>query len=112
LKAYEQQDPYQLFIDSLKSKDILGRVYEYFLGRFADARGKKGGQFYTPRSIVKLLIEMLEPYKGRIFDPCCSSGGMFVQSEKFIKAHGGKIGGISIFWLLINFLIINFGRIL
>ena len=80
-----------------RSKDILGRVYEYFLGQFADAEGKKGGQFYTPRSIVKLLVEMMEPYKGRIFDPCCGSGGMFVQSEKFIKAHGGKIGNISVF---------------
>ncbi|URA10317.1 class I SAM-dependent DNA methyltransferase [Thermospira aquatica] len=80
-----------------KSKDILGRVYEYFLGQFADAEGKKGGQFYTPRSIVKLLVEMLEPYKGRIYDPCCGSGGMFVQSEKFIEAHGGKIGDISIY---------------
>ncbi len=80
-----------------KSKDILGRVYEYFLGQFADAEGKKGGQFYTPRSIVMLLVEMLEPYKGRIFDPCCGSGGMFVQSEKFIEAHGGKIGDISIY---------------
>ncbi len=80
-----------------RSKDILGRVYEYFLGQFADAEGKKGGQFYTPRSIVKLLVEMLEPYKGRIFDPCCGSGGMFVQSEKFIEAHGGKIGDISIY---------------
>lgn len=80
-----------------KSKDILGRVYEYFLGQFADAEGKKGGQFYTPRSIVKLLVEMLEPYKGRVFDPCCGSGGMFVQSEKFVKAHGGRIGDLSIF---------------
>ncbi|MEF3281058.1 MAG: type I restriction-modification system subunit M, partial [Elusimicrobiota bacterium] len=80
-----------------KSKDILGRVYEYFLGQFADAGGKKGGQFYTPRSIVKLLVEMLKPYKGRVFDPCCGSGGMFVQSEKFIEAHGGKIGDISIY---------------
>lgn len=80
-----------------RSKDVLGRVYEYFLGQFADAEGKKGGQFYTPRSIVRLLVEMLEPYKGRIFDPCCGSGGMFVQSEKFIQAHGGKIGDISIF---------------
>lgn len=80
-----------------KSKDILGRVYEYFLGEFADAEGKKGGQFYTPRSIVKLLVEMLEPYKGRIFDPCCGSGGMFVQSDKFIERHGGKIGDISVF---------------
>jgi type I restriction enzyme M protein len=80
-----------------RSKDILGRVYEYFLGQFADAEGKKGGQFYTPRSIVRLLVEMLEPYKGRIFDPCCGSGGMFVQSEKFIEAHGGKIGDISVY---------------
>ena len=80
-----------------RSKDVLGRVYEYFLGEFASAEGKKGGQFYTPRSIVKLLTEMLEPYKGRIFDPCCGSGGMFVQSEKFIEAHGGKIGDISVF---------------
>lgn len=80
-----------------RSMDILGRVYEYFLGQFADAEGKKGGQFYTPRSIVTLLVEMLEPYKGRIFDPCCGSGGMFVQSEKFIEAHGGKIGDISVF---------------
>ena len=80
-----------------RSKDILGRTYEYFIGQFADAEGKKGGQFYTPRSIVQLLVEMLEPYKGRIFDPCCGSGGMFVQSEKFIQAHGGKIGNISVF---------------
>ncbi|MEM3370923.1 MAG: class I SAM-dependent DNA methyltransferase [Candidatus Woesearchaeota archaeon] len=80
-----------------KSKDILGRVYEYFLGQFADAEGKKGGQFYTPKCIVKLLVEMLEPYNGRIFDPCCGSGGMFVQSEKFVEAHGGKIGDISIY---------------
>jgi type I restriction enzyme M protein len=80
-----------------RSKDILGRVYEYFLGQFADAEGKKGGQFYTPRSIVKLLVEMLEPYKGRVFDPCCGSGGMFVQSEKFVKVHGGRIGNIAIY---------------
>jgi type I restriction enzyme M protein len=80
-----------------KSKDILGRVYEYFLGQFADAEGKKGGQFYTPRSIVRLLVEMLEPYKGRVFDPCCGSGGMFVQSEEFIEAHGGRIGSIAIY---------------
>ncbi len=80
-----------------RSKDILGRVYEYFLGQFADAEGKKGGQFYTPRSIVRILVEMLEPYKGRIFDPCCGSGGMFVQSEKFIKAHEGRIGDIAIY---------------
>jgi type I restriction enzyme M protein len=80
-----------------KSKDILGRVYEYFLGQFADAEGKKGGQFYTPRSIVKVLVEMIEPYKGRVFDPCCGSGGMFVQSEKFVEAHEGRIGDISIY---------------
>ena len=73
--------------DEAKSKDVLGQVYEYFLGQFALAEGKKGGQFYTPRSVVKLLVEMLEPYEGRVFDPCCGSGGMFVQSEKFITAH-------------------------
>ena len=70
-----------------RSKDILGRVYEYFLGQFADAEGKKGGQFYTPQSIVKLLVAMLEPFRGRVYDPCCGSGGMFIQSEKFIQAH-------------------------
>ncbi len=70
-----------------QSKDILGRVFEYFLGEFALAEGKKGGQFYTPGSVVKLLVEMLEPYEGRVFDPCCGSGGMFVQSEKFIRHH-------------------------
>jgi type I restriction enzyme M protein len=80
-----------------KAKDILGRVYEYFIGQFADAEGKKGGQFYTPKSIVKLLVEMLEPYKGRIYDPCCGSGGMFVQSERFVEEHGGKLGDISIY---------------
>ncbi len=80
-----------------KSKDILGRVYEYFLGQFADAEGKNGGQFYTPKSIVKVLVEMLEPYKGRIYDPCCGSGGMFVQSEKFVSAHEGRIGDISVY---------------
>ncbi len=80
-----------------RSKDILGRVYEYFLGQFADAEGKKGGQFYTPRCIVKLLVEMIEPYKGRVFDPCCGSGGMFVQSEKFVQSHSGRLNDISIF---------------
>ncbi|MDM7912609.1 MAG: class I SAM-dependent DNA methyltransferase [Methanotrichaceae archaeon] len=80
-----------------RSKDILGRVYEYFLGQFASAEGKKGGQFYTPRCVVQVLVEMLAPYKGRIFDPCCGSGGMFVQSEKFVQAHGGRIGDISIY---------------
>jgi len=80
-----------------KSKDILGRVYEYFLGQFADAEGKKGGQFYTPRCIVNLLVEILKPYKGRVLDPCCGSGGMFIQSEKFILAHGGRINDVSIY---------------
>lgn len=80
-----------------RSKDILGRVYEYFLGRFASAEGKGGGEFYTPQSVVKLLVEMIEPYKGRVYDPCCGSGGMFVQSEKFVEAHGGKKGDISIY---------------
>jgi type I restriction enzyme M protein len=80
-----------------KSKDLLGQVYEYFLGQFADAEGKSGGQFYTPSSIVKLLVEMLEPYKGRVYDGCCGSGGMFVQSEKFIEQHGGRLGDISIY---------------
>lgn len=79
------------------SKDLLGKVYEYFLGMFADAEGKRGGQFYTPESIVKLLVEMLEPYNGRIYDGCCGSGGMFVQSEKFLEAHGGKIGDIAVY---------------
>lgn len=80
-----------------KSKDTLGRVYEYFLSRFASAEGKSGGQFYTPSYVVRTLVEMLAPYKGRVYDPCCGSGGMFVQSEKFIEAHAGKIGDISIY---------------
>lgn len=80
-----------------KSKDVLGRVYEYFLGQFAGAEGKRGGEFYTPRSVVRTLVEMLEPYKGRIYDPCCGSGGMFVQSEKFVDEHGGRIGDIAIY---------------
>ena len=80
-----------------RCKDILGRVYEYFLSRFASAEGKKGGQFYTPQSVVRLLVEMLAPYKGRVYDPCCGSGGMFVQSEKFVEAHGGRLGDISIY---------------
>ncbi|MFY1112960.1 MAG: type I restriction-modification system subunit M, partial [Methanosarcinaceae archaeon] len=79
-----------------RSKDVLGRVYEYFLGMFADAEGKRGGQFYTPRSIVRVLVEMIEPYTGRVYDPCCGSGGMFVQSEKFIEAHGGRLENISV----------------
>jgi type I restriction enzyme M protein len=80
-----------------RSKDILGRVYEYFLAQFASAEGKKGGQFYTARCVVRLLVEMLAPYKGRVYDPCCGSGGMFVQSEKFVEAHGGHLGDISIY---------------
>jgi type I restriction enzyme M protein len=80
-----------------RSKDVLGRVYEYFLSQFASAEGKKGGEFYTPRCVVKLLVEMIEPYKGRVYDPCCGSSGMFVQSLEFLRAHssgngnGGKI---------------------
>jgi len=80
-----------------RSKDVLGRVYEYFLGRFASAEGKGGGEFYTPQAVVKLLVEMIEPYKGRVYDPCCGSGGMFVQSEKFVLAHGGRIGDLAIY---------------
>src|SRR5256714_6611454 len=80
-----------------RAKDILGRVYEYFLAQFASAEGKSGGQFYTPSHVVRLLVEMLAPYKGRVYDPCCGSGGMFVQSEKFVEAHGGKLGDISIY---------------
>jgi Type I restriction-modification system methyltransferase subunit len=80
-----------------KSSDVLGYVFEYFLGQFALAEGKKGGQFYTPKSVVELLVEMIEPFKGRVFDPCCGSGGMFVQSEKFVIAHQGRIDDISIY---------------
>ncbi len=80
-----------------RSADVLGHVFEYFLGEFALAEGKKGGQFYTPRSVVELLVEMLQPYKGRVFDPCCGSGGMFVQSEKFVLSHQGKVDDISIY---------------
>jgi type I restriction enzyme M protein len=83
--------------ESDKSKDILGRVYEYFLGGFAGAEGKRGGEYFTPRSIVRVLTEMLEPYKGRVYDPCCGSGGMFVQSEKFVVEHGGRIGDIRVY---------------
>ncbi|BFU94184.1 MAG: DNA methyltransferase [Nitrospira sp.] len=80
-----------------RAMDILGRVYEYFLAQFASAEGKKGGQFYTPSRVVRVLVEMLAPYKGRVYDPCCGSGGMFVSSEKFIEAHSGKLGDISIY---------------
>ena len=80
-----------------RSRDILGWVYEYFLGGFAGAEGKRGGEFYTPRSVVRLLVEMLEPYKGRVYDPCCGSGGMFVQSERFVEEQGGRIGDIAVY---------------
>lgn len=80
-----------------RKQDTLGRVYEYFLSQFASQEGRKGGEFYTPRSVVRVLVEILAPYKGRVLDPCCGSGGMFVQSEKFVEAHGGRIGDISIY---------------
>lgn len=80
-----------------RSADVLGHIFEYFLGEFALAEGRKGGQFYTPRSVVELLVEMLEPYNGRVFDPCCGSGGMFVQSKKFVENHQGKLDDISIY---------------
>lgn len=80
-----------------EARDLLGRVYEYFLGQFAGSEGKRGGEFYTPRSVVHVMVEMLEPYKGRVYDPCCGSGGMFVQSEKFVESHGGRIGDIAIY---------------
>ncbi len=83
--------------ENLKAKDILGHVYEYFLGQFASAEGKKGGQFYTPKSIVTLIVEMLEPFQGRVYDPACGSGGFFVQSERFVEEHGGRIGQLSIY---------------
>lgn len=83
--------------DAGKARDLLGQVYEYFLGQFASAEGKKGGQFYTPASIVKTLVAVLNPHHGKVYDPCCGSGGMFVQSEKFIEAHGGKLGDVSIY---------------
>ncbi len=83
--------------DPAAARDVLGQVYEYFLGQFASAEGKKGGQFYTPASIVKTLVAVLAPHHGKVYDPCCGSGGMFVQSEKFIEAHGGKLGDVSIY---------------
>ena len=87
----------ELQVENTKSKDLFGRVYEYFLGEFANAEGKKGGQFYTPKSIVKLMVEMIEPYKGRVYDPAAGSGGMFVMSEKFVTEHQGNINDISIY---------------
>ena len=83
--------------DRGQARDLLGRVYEYFLGQFAGSEGKRGGKFYTPRSVVRTTVEMLEPYKGRVYDPCCGSGGMFVQTEKFVEAHGGRLGEIAIY---------------
>ncbi len=80
-----------------EARDVLGRVYEYFLGQFAGSEGKRGGEFYTPRSVVRVMVEMIEPYKGRVYDPCCGSGGMFVQSEKFVELHGGRIGDIAVY---------------
>lgn len=88
--------------DAAREKDMLGRVYEYFLGKFAAAEGKGGGEFYTPACVVKLLVEMIEPYKGRVYDPCCGSGGMFVQSEKFVEAHGGRRSDIAVYGQELN----------
>lgn len=85
-----------------KARDLLGRVYEYFLSGFASSEGKRGGEFFTPRSVVRTLVEMLEPYKGRVYDPCCGSGGMFVQSEKFIEQHGGRANDIAVYGQEIN----------
>ena len=87
----------ELQAENENSKDLFGRVYEYFLGEFANAEGKKGGQFYTPKSIVKLMVEMIEPYKGRVYDPASGSGGMFVMSEKFVTAHGRSIKDITVY---------------
>lgn len=85
-----------------RAKDLLGRVYEYFLSGFASSEGKRGGEFFTPRSVVRTLVEMLEPYQGRVYDPCCGSGGMFVQSEKFIEEHGGRRDAIAVYGQEIN----------
>ncbi|MDB2475496.1 type I restriction-modification system subunit M [Paracoccaceae bacterium] len=85
------------FADKYNSSDLLGEVYEYFLGQFASAEGKKGGQFYTPSHVVKTLVAVLSPNSGRVYDPCCGSGGMFVQSDEFIRAHGGRLDDISIY---------------
>lgn len=79
------------------ARDVLGRVYEYFLGQFAGSEGKRGGEFYTPRSVVRVMVEMIEPFKGRVYDPCCGSGGMFVQSERFVEEHGGRMGDIAVY---------------
>ncbi|TSE27285.1 Type I restriction enzyme EcoKI M protein [Tepidimonas sediminis] len=89
--------------DEHRARDVLGRVYEYFLSEFAGAEGKRGGEFYTPRCVVRVMVSMLEPYSGRVYDPCCGSGGMFVQSEKFVEEHGGRIGDIAIYGQEINY---------
>jgi type I restriction enzyme M protein len=81
----------------VEARDLLGRVYEYFLGEFAGSEGKRGGEFYTPRSVVRVLVEMIEPFRGRVYDPCCGSGGMFVQSERFVEEHGGRMGDIAVY---------------
>jgi type I restriction-modification system DNA methylase subunit len=91
------RDTSVIYISTTRSKDTIGRVYEYFLSQFASAGDKKGGQFYTPSRVVRVLVEMLALYKGRVYDPCCGSGSMFVSSEKFIEAHAGKLGDISIY---------------
>ncbi len=85
-----------------REKDILGRVYEYFLGRFASYEGKGGGEYYTPRVVVRLLVEMIEPFSGRVYDPCCGSGGMFVQAERFVEAHGGGRNDIAVYGQELN----------
>ncbi|MGL5718792.1 MAG: type I restriction-modification system subunit M, partial [Paraclostridium sp.] len=89
-------------LHSKEEKDLLGRIYEYFLGQFASAEGKNGGEFYTPASIVKTLVEMIEPYRGRIYDPACGSGGMFIQSEKFVEEHQGSLQDLSIYGQELN----------
>jgi type I restriction enzyme M protein len=94
IDTFSRQD---LAAEEFKHLDVLGRVYEYFLGKFASNEGKNAGEFYTPRSVVQLLVEMLQPYHGRVFDPACGSGGMFVQADKFVRAHGGNRNDISVF---------------
>ena len=94
IDTFSRQD---LAAEEFKDLDVLGRVYEYFLGNFASKEGKNAGEFYTPRSVVQLLVEMLQPYAGRVFDPACGSGGMFVQADKFVLAHGGSHNDISVF---------------
>lgn len=89
-------------LHSKEEKDLLGRIYEYFLGQFASAEGKNGGEFYTPTSVVKTLVEMIEPYRGRIYDPACGSGGMFIQSEKFVEEHQGSLNDLSIYGQELN----------